>query len=330
MTENTFRALMLTQDDERKTHANFEEITVDALSEGDVIVKIAYSSLNYKDGLAVTGSSPVIRSFPMIPGIDFAGTVESSDNENFAEGDAVILTGWGVGEKHTGGYAGYARVPGDYLVKSPDGLSAEDSMAIGTAGFTAMMAVMALKKQGVTPEKGEIVVTGASGGTGSMAVAILAEMGYDVVASTGRDELTDYLTGLGAKEVIGRFEAPSRPLAKTRWAGAIDSVGGDTLAALFPEIHYGGSVACFGLAGGSDLNTTVFPFILRGVSLLGVDSVMCPTDYRIEVWERAADILTSEKMLAIKQIEPLSNVPQLAKDILAGQVRGRVVIDVSQ
>lgn len=330
MSENRFRALMLTQDDERKTHANLEVITVDDLPEGEVLVKVAYSSLNYKDALAVTGASPVIRSFPMIPGIDFAGTVQSSDSEQFAVGDAVVLTGWGVGEKHYGGYAEFARVPANYLVKLTDGLSAEDSMAIGTAGFTAMMAVMALEKQGVTPDKGEIIVTGASGGTGSMAVAILAEMGYDVVASTGREELTDYLSRLGAKEVIGRFDAPSRPLAKTKWAGAIDSVGGDTLAALLPEIHYGGSVACFGLAGGSDLNTTVFPFILRGVSLLGVDSVMCPADYRIQVWKRAADSLTAEKLSAIKQVESLSTVPQLAKDILAGQVRGRIVIDVSQ
>lgn len=329
MTDNTFRALILTQDDERKTHANLQQITEDDLGEGDVLVKVAYSSLNYKDGLAVTGASPVVRSFPMIPGIDFAGTVEASESDEFAVGDKVILTGWGVGEKHKGGYAQFARVPAKYLVKLPDNLSEEDAMVVGTAGFTAMMAVMALEQHNVTPDSGDILVTGAGGGTGSMAIAILATMGYTVVASTGRESLTDYLTELGAKEIIGRFEAPSRPMARTKWAGAIDSVGGDALAAILAEVHYGGSVACFGLAGGSDLNTTVFPFILRGVSLLGIDSVMCPTDYRIKVWERVAEIMTTDKLASIKQLEPLAKVPQLAQDILEGKVRGRVVIDVN-
>ena len=330
MTETTFRALLLTQDDDRKTHHQFESLTLDDLPEGDVLVKVQYSSLNYKDGLAVTGSSPVVRSFPMVAGIDFVGTVEASDSVNFAVGDEVILTGWGVGEKHWGGYAEYARVPADYLVKLPTNLSAENAMAVGTAGFTAMMAVMALEDHRITPDSGDIVVTGASGGTGSMAIAILAELGYSVVASTGREELTDYLISLGAKEVIGRFSAPSRPVASEKWAGAIDSVGGDTLAAILAETQYGGSVACFGLAGGANLNTTVFPFILRGVNLLGIDSVMCPTDYRVQVWQRVADTLTDDLFSAIKQIEPLSNVPQLAQNILAGEVRGRVVIDVSK
>lgn len=330
MTETTLRALMLTRDEDRKTHHHFDTLSIDDLPEGEVLVKIEYSSLNYKDGLAVTGASPVVRSFPMIPGIDFVGTVEASDSVNFAVGDNVILTGWGVGEKHWGGYAEYARVPAEYLVKLPTNLSAENAMAVGTAGFTAMMAVMALEDHHVKPDSGDIVVTGASGGTGSMAIAILSALGYSVVASTGRDELKDYLLLLGAKEVIGRFEAPSRPVAAEKWAGAIDSVGGDTLAAILAEMNYGGSVACFGLAGGSDLNTTVFPFILRGVNLLGIDSVMCPKDYRVKVWEHVADVLTEEHYSAIKQIEPLSDVPQLAKDILAGAVRGRVVIDVSQ
>lgn len=330
MTETTFRALMLTRDEDRKTHHHFDTLSIDDLPEGEVLVKIEYSSLNYKDGLAVTGASPVVRSFPMIPGIDFVGTVEASDSVNFAVGDNVILTGWGVGEKHWGGYAEYARVPAEYLVKLPTNLSAENAMAVGTAGFTAMMAVMALEDHQITPNSGDIVVTGASGGTGSMAIAILSALGYSVVASTGRDEFKDYLLSLGAKEVIGRFEAPSRPVASEKWAGAIDSVGGDTLAAILAEMNYGGSVACFGLAGGSDLNTTVFPFILRGVNLLGIDSVMCPEDYRIKVWQRVADVLTEEHYSAIKQIEPLSDVPQLAQDILAGAVRGRIVIDVSQ
>lgn len=330
MTDSTFRALILTQDDERNTHSKIEDITINDLPEGDVLVKVAYSSLNYKDGLAVTGSSPVVRSFPMVAGIDFVGTVEASDSDEFAVGDEVILTGWGVGEKHWGGYAEYARVPADYLVKLPDNLSAQNAMAVGTAGFTAMMAVMALEEHNITPESGDILVTGASGGTGSMAIAILSALGYSVVASTGREELSEYLKSLGAKEVIGRFEAPSRPVAKPKWAGAIDSVGGDTLASILAETHYGGSVACFGLAGGADLNTTVFPFILRGVNLLGIDSVMCPTDYRLKVWERVAEVLTAEHYEAITQIEPLANVPQLAQDILEGKVRGRVVVDVSQ
>lgn len=330
MTEKTFRALILTRDDERKTHSNIENISIDDLPEGDVLIKVAFSSLNYKDGLAVTGSSPVVRHFPMVGGIDFVGTVEASDSANFAVGDEVILTGWGVGEKHWGGYAEYARVPADYLVKLPENLSAENAMAIGTAGFTAMMAVMALEQHNITPHSGDILVTGASGGAGSMAISILAELGYSVVASTGREELKDYLISLGAKEVIGRFDAPSRPVASEKWAGAIDSVGGDTLAAILAETNYGGSVACFGLAGGADLNTTVFPFILRGVNLLGIDSVMCPTNYRIKVWQRAANILTEDLYSAIKQVEPLSKVPQLAQDILEGKVRGRIVVDVSK
>lgn len=330
MTETSFRALMLRQDDERKTHANFEQVAIDDLPEGEVLVKIDYSSLNYKDGLAVTGASPVVRNFPMVAGIDFVGTVEDSTSADYSLGDKVILTGWGVGETHWGGYAEYARIDADKLVPLPENLSPEHAMTIGTAGFTAMMAVMALEANNVNPDSGEIVVTGASGGTGSMAIAILAEMDYTVVASTGREELGDYLQSIGASEVIGRFDAPTRPMVKTRWAAAIDSVGGDTLAALLTETNYGGSVACFGLAGGADLNTTVYPFILRGVNLLGIDSVMCPTPYRRKVWERVTDVMSKEKFEAIKQVEPLANVPQLAQDILEGKVRGRVVIDVNE
>ncbi|MGJ3240866.1 MAG: MDR family oxidoreductase [Anaerolineae bacterium] len=327
---DTFRGLMLTQDDQRQTHANFEQITTDELPDGEVLVKVQYSSLNYKDGLAITGSSPVVRSFPMVPGIDFVGTVASSQDTRYAVGDTVILTGWGVGETHWGGYAEYARVPADYLVHLPAGLSTQDAMTIGTAGFTAMMAIMALEDQGIKPDDGAILVTGASGGTGSIAIALLDTLGYHVVASTGRDELSDYLHELGASEVIERLEAPTRSLARTRWAGAIDSVGGDTLSAILPEIHYGGSVACFGLAGGSDLNTTVFPFILRGVSLLGIDSVMCPYERRVGVWQRVAQLADDDKLGAMRQVEALSDVQGLASAIIAGQVRGRVVIDVSQ
>jgi len=330
MTESTFRALVITRDDNRKTHANFQDLTIDDLPESEVLVKIQYSSLNYKDGLAFTGSLPVVRKFPMVAGIDFVGTVAASDSDEYAVGDNVILTGWGVGQTHWGGYAGYARVPADYLVALPEGLSPQNAMAVGTAGFTAMMAVMALENHEITPDSGAIVVTGASGGTGSMAVALLSQLGYRVVASTGRDTLSDYLMSLGAQEIIGRFDAPSRPMGKEKWAGAVDSVGGDTLAAVLTEIQYGGSVAAFGLAGGSDLNTSVYPFILRGVNLLGIDSVMCPKPYRLNVWERVAQVMTDDLFAQIAQIEPLSNIEKLAQDILAGDVRGRVVIDVAK
>jgi acrylyl-CoA reductase (NADPH) len=329
MVDETFHALVLTRHEDKKTQANFEQVNISDLPDGDALVKVQYSSLNYKDGLAVTGAGPIVRKFPMIPGIDFVGTVEETQSSEYQVGDIVILTGWGVGETHWGGYGAYARVPAEWLVPLPDGLSAEDAMAVGTAGFTAMMAVMALVAHDVKPESGAILVTGATGGAGSVAVAILGAMGYNVVASTGRaEEQGDYLKSLGASEIIGRFEAPQRPLQSERWAGAVDSVGGDALAFILSETKYGGSVAALGLAGGSNLNTTVFPFILRGVNLLGIDSVMCPRDYRLKVWEQVTKTLPVEKLALMKQVEPLSKVPELAQQILAGQVRGRVVINI--
>jgi acrylyl-CoA reductase (NADPH) len=325
----SFPALMLTQDDDGKTQANIQQITRKDLLGGEVLVKIDYSSLNYKDGLAVTGSGKVVRSFPMIPGIDFAGTVIDTISDSYKEGDRVVLTGWGVGEKHWGGYAGMARVKAEWLVPLPDGLSTKQAMAIGTAGFTAMLAVNALEAHGLSSSDGEVVVTGASGGAGSVAVAILAALGYTVVASTGRSDQTEYLKGLGASEVVERFEAPSRPLSSGRWAAAIDGVGGDTLAALLPEMQYRSSIAAYGLAGGGHLNTTVFPFILRGVNLLGIDSVMCPFPLRQAAWERLASELPLSRLDSLSTVEPLARVPDLSQKILAGEVRGRVVIDVN-
>ncbi len=326
----TFRALLLNQDDDKQVSAAFQDVTTEDLPDGEVLVKVAYSSLNYKDGLAVTGKGKIARSFPMVPGIDFAGTVVSSSDDAFSEGQSVVLTGWGVGEKHWGGYAGYARVPAEWLVTLPQAFTLQQAMGIGTAGFTAMLAIRALEKAGLRQDDGEVLVTGASGGVGSVAVALLAELGYTVVASTGREALTDYLTELGASEVIGRFEAPTRPLSSGRWSGAVDGVGGDTLAAILPEMAYGSSVAVYGLAGGSELNTTVIPFILRSVSLLGVDSVMCPPEPRREAWERLAAALPAAKLKAMTTVEPLSDVIELGEHILAGDIRGRVVLDVEK
>ncbi len=325
-----FRALLLNQGEDKKITAAFDDVTTDDLPAGEVLVKVAYSSLNYKDGLAVTGKGKIARSFPMVPGIDFAGTVVSSAVDAYTEGQAVILTGWGVGEKHWGGYAAYARVPAAWLVPLPAAFTAQQAMGVGTAGFTAMLAVIALENAGLCQDDGEVLVTGASGGVGSVAVALLAELGYTVVASTGREAVADYLKGLGASEVVGRFASPGRPLASGRWAGAVDGVGGDTLAAILPEMAYGASVAVYGLAGGTALNTTVLPFILRGVNLLGVDSVMCPKAPRTAAWERLAQVLPTAKLDTMMQVEPLSNVLDMGERILAGDVRGRVVLDVEK
>lgn len=323
-----FNALVLTQSADGQTAAAMQSVPFADLPAGDVLVKISHSSLNYKDGLAVTGVGKVVRRFPMIPGIDFVGTVVESVDARYAVGDAVILTGWGVGENHWGGYAEYARVNGDWLVPLPTTLTPEQAMGIGTAGFTAMMAVMSLEQHGITPASGEIVVTGAAGGAGSIAVALLAALGYPVVASSGREALSDYLRGLGAQSVIGRIGAPERPLGTARWAGGIDGVGGDALANLLSSTRYGGSVAAYGLVGSTGLNTSVLPFILRGVNLLGIDSVMCPQPLRGQVWARLAQDLPLDKLAAMIQVHPLSAVPALATEILAGQVRGRVVIQV--
>jgi len=291
-------------------------------------VRVEWSTLNYKDGLALTGKAPVVRRFPMIAGIDFAGTVEHSSNPQWQAGDRVVCTGWGMGETFLGAYAEKARVKGDWLVRLPDGMSARDAMAIGTAGFTAMLAVMALEKQGVTPQSGPAVVTGAAGGVGSVAIALLAKLGFHVIASTGRLSETDYLKSIGASEVIDRAElsGPAKPLAKERWAGGVDSVGSTTLANLLSMTKYGGAIAACGLAAGMDLPSSVAPFILRGVCLLGIDSVMCPLEARKLAWNRLARDLEPQKLAGITQEIGLDEVIALAPQILAGQVRGRVVV----
>ena len=328
---STFRALRLHKTD-GAPEVRFEDLTDADLMEGDVDVRVDYSTVNYKDGLAVTGKAPVVRTWPLIPGIDFAGVVERSDHAGFAAGERVVLNGWGVGETHNGGYAGKARVKGDWLVKLPEGLSAAQAMAVGTAGYTAMLCVLGLEKQGVTPASGDIIVTGAAGGVGSVAIALLARLGYRVIASTGRKEAESaYLTGLGAAEVIDRAElsAPGRPLGKERWAGAVDAVGSHTLANVIAQTRYGGAVTACGLAQGMDLPGSVAPFILRGVTLVGIDSVMAPTQRRVEAWSRLARDLDLGKLEAMTTTAKLTDVPALAARILEGQVRGRVVVDVN-
>jgi len=303
------------------------------LMDGDVDVRVDYSTLNYKDGLALTGRAPVVRTWPLTPGIDFAGVVERSDHAGFSPGDRVVLNGWGVGESHHGGYAQKARVKGDWLIKLPNGLTAAQAMAIGTAGYTAMLCVMALEREGITPGRGDILVTGASGGVGGVAIALLSKLGYRVIASTGRKaEESDYLTGLGAHDIIDRSElsAPGRPLGKERWAGAVDSVGSHTLVNVLAQTRYGGAVAACGLAQGMDLPGSVAPFILRGVTLAGVDSVMCPAPRRAEAWRRLAADLDLERLGAMTRQVGLEEVPALAADILDGRVRGRVVVDVNR
>src|ERR1700758_4578022 len=299
--------------------------------DGDVTVRIEWSTLNYKDGLALTGKSPVVRRFPMIAGIDFAGTVTQSSHPAWKAGDKVVCTGWGMGETHLGAYAERARVKGDWLVRLPDGLSAREAMAIGTAGFTAMLAVLALEKHGLTPQAGAIVVTGAAGGVGSVATAVLAKLGYHVIASTGRLSEAPYLKGLGATDVIDRNElsGPAKALAKERWAGGVDSVGSTTLANLLSMTRYGGAIAACGLAAGMDLPTSVAPFILRGVCLLGIDSVMCPIELREIAWKRLSNDLESKKLSEITHEIGLDEVIGTGAKILAGQVRGRIVVKIS-
>lgn len=300
------------------------------LMDGDVIVRVEYSTLNYKDGLAITGKAPVVRRFPMIAGIDFAGTVESSTHPAWKPGDKVVLNGWGCGETHLGAYAEKTRVKGDWLVPLPKSMSAREAMAIGTAGFTAMLAVMALDRHGLSPARGPIAVTGAAGGVGSVAIALLAKLGFAVHAVTGRPQEADFLKGLGAAEIVERKEltGPARPLAKERWAGAIDAVGSTTLANLLSMIRYGGAVAACGLAGGMDLPASVAPFILRGVCLYGIDSVMCPLDRRREAWKRLESDLDRQKLAMITREIGLPDVFGVAPEILAGQVRGRIVVKI--
>ncbi|MDB5045780.1 MAG: acryloyl-CoA reductase [Deinococcus sp.] len=324
-----FRALRMVKD-EAGIRAEFQTLPLSALPDADTLVRVQYSSLNYKDGLAVAGKPGVLRSYPMTPGIDLAGTVMSCESGRFEPGDAVILTGWGVGERTDGGYAERARVRSEWLVALPPGSTAQWAMSVGTAGFTAMLAVMALEDHGVTPEGGEVLVTGAAGGVGSTAVALLAAAGFNVTASTGRPAEADYLRSLGAATIIGREDLPAlkRPLEKERWAGVIDSVGGSTLAGAIASTRTHGAVAACGLAGGSDLPTSVFPFILRGVTLAGIDSVTCPMPRRRAAWDRLARDLPAERLSDVTQLHPLADVPALAQQILAGQVRGRVVIEV--
>jgi acrylyl-CoA reductase (NADPH) len=307
--------------------ADFDEAN---LMDGDVTVRVEYSTINYKDGLAIAGKAPVVRRFPMIAGIDFAGTVESSDNPAWKPGDKVILNGWGCGETHLGAYAEKARVKAEWLVRLPSGISARDAMAIGTAGYTAMLCVMALQRHGLTPAAGPVVVTGAAGGVGSVAVAILAKLGFTVHAVTGRPQEADYLKGLGAAEIVDRKElsGPPKPLAKERWAGAVDVAGSTVLANLLSMTRYGGAVAACGLAAGMDLPASVAPFILRAVCLYGIDSVMCPLARRQEAWKRLETDLDREKLAAMTREIGFSDVLSVAPDILSGQVRGRIVVKI--
>ena len=327
-----FKALVVEKDDEGKTSASVQDLSEDRLPEGDVTVAVEYSTVNYKDGLCIGPGGGLVRNYPHVPGIDFAGTVETSDDDRYKPGDKVVLTGWRVGEAHWGGYAEKARVKADWLVPLPDGLTTRHAMAVGTAGFTAMLAVMALEDHGLTPDRGEVLVTGAAGGVGSVATAILANLGYEVAGVTGRPETADYLTGLGASRIVAREELADtvkRPLETETWAGCVDAVGGAMLARVLGQMKYGGSVAAVGLAGGAGLPATVVPFLLRGVNLLGIDSVMQPYENRLRAWERVARDLPMEKLETMVQPAVLGDLPRLGADILKGQVKGRVVVDVT-
>jgi len=326
-----FKALLL-EESGGKVTPSVRELDESALPAGNVTVAVEYSTINYKDGLVVNGGGGLVKRWPHVPGIDFAGTVESSEDPRYQPGDKVVLTGWRVGELHWGGCAQKARVNGDWLVALPKGLTTRQAMAVGTAGFTAMLSVMALEAHGLKPGDGEVLVTGAAGGVGSVATALLARLGYQAVASTGRADTHDYLKSLGATTIIDRapFAEPAkRPLETERWAACIDSVGGNTLARVLAQTKYGGAVAAVGLAGGAKLEHTVLPFILRNVALLGVDSVMCPAPRRLEAWRRIGADLPLDRLDAMTVAARLADVPQLAADILKGQVRGRVVVDVN-
>lgn len=326
----TFKALLATkQGDVISTDlVDFNEAD---LMPGDVIVKIDYSTVNYKDALAISGRVPVIQQFPLIPGIDFAGVVEASTHAGFVVGDRVVANGWGLSQTHHGGFAQKARVPGDWLVRLPAVFSTRDAMAIGTAGYTAMLAILALEHAAVTPDQGDVLVTGAGGGAGSIAIALLSRLGYRVVASTGRLDEADYLGELGAAEVIDRrtLSEPGAPIARERWAGAIDSVGSHTLANVLAQTRYRGAVAAFGLAQGADLPGSVLPFILRNVTLAGIDSVNAPQDVRLQAWARLATDLDLGKLARAMQVVGLGEVPGLAGPVLQGKVRGRTVVDVN-
>jgi acrylyl-CoA reductase (NADPH) len=332
MPQETFKALLLEQDGE-SVQPTFRDLTVDDLPQGDVLVSIAYSTLNYKDALAITNKGKIIRNFPFIPGVDFSGTVEQSQSPDFKPGDQVILTGWGVGERHWGGHAQKARVKADWLVPLPDGLSLQEAMGIGTAGFTAMLSIMALEEHGLRPDEREVLVTGASGGLGSIAVAVLSNLGYHVTAASSRTETHAYLQELGASSIIDShtLSQPSkRPLESARWGAAIDTVGGETLAGVLRTMAYASSVASCGNAGSNALSTTVLPFILRAVSLLGIDSVSCPQPRRRQAWSRLQRDLPKAKLRRMIQVVPLEQVPALSDKMIKGQLHGRTIIDVNQ
>lgn len=325
-----FDAIVIDKDDDKQSVSQ-SQVTFEALGEGEVAVDVAWSTLNYKDALAITGSAPVVRSFPMVPGIDFSGIVTESNHADYAPGDRVVLNGWGVGERHWGGLAKRAQVKGDWLVKLPDAISLRQAMAIGTAGYTAMLCVLALESEGVTPDQGDVVVTGASGGVGSVATALLARKGYTIDAVTGRPNEADYLKGLGASNIVDREEVSGkvRPLSKERWAAAVDVVGGTVLANVLSMMTYRGVVAACGLAGSMDLPTSVAPFILRGVTLKGVDSVMCPKPEREAAWAQLGDDLDMTRLEAMVTEVPMGDVIETAPLFLEGKVRGRIVVPVS-
>ncbi|WP_118135637.1 MDR family oxidoreductase [Oceanicella sp. SM1341] len=325
-----FDAILIDRDEEGRSHAALTRLEPAQLPEGEVTVRVAYSTMNYKDALAITGASPVVRSFPLVPGIDFSGVVEASDSPDFAPGDRVVLNGWGLGERHWGGLAGMARVQAGWLVPLPGAISLRRAMAIGTAGYTAMLAVMALERQGLTPGAGPVLVTGAAGGVGSVAVTLLAALGHEVHAMTGRPEEAPFLEALGASAIVPRegHAGPGRPLAKERWAAAVDVAGGHVLANVLAETRYGGTVAACGLAAGMELPATVAPFILRGVTLTGIESVMCPLPVRLEAWARMAETLDMERLDSLTGELPLAEVIGFAPGMLEGKARGRMVVPI--
>lgn len=327
-----FNALVVEKDEDGKTSASVQSISEDRLPSGEVTVAVEYSTVNYKDGLCIGPGGGLVRNYPHVPGIDFAGTVESSQDSRYAPGDKVVLTGWRVGEAHWGGYGQKARVKADWLVPLPNGLDTRQAMAVGTAGLTAMLAVMALEDHGLTPDQGTVLVTGAAGGVGSVATALLANLGYQVAGVTGRPDAADYLTSLGANQIVAREdinETVKRPLEAEAWAGCVDAVGGAMLARVLGQMKYGASVSAVGLAGGAGLPATVIPFLLRGVNLLGIDSVMQPFDNRLRAWGRIAKDLPMDRLETMIQTAVLSDLPGLGADILKGQIKGRVVVDVN-
>lgn len=328
----SFKALLVEKNEEGKTSASVESLDESQLPEGDVTVAVEYSTVNYKDGLCMGPGGGLVRNYPHVPGIDFAGVVSASENPAYAKGDKVVLTGWRVGEAHWGGYAQTARVKSEWLVPLPESLTTRQAMAVGTAGLTAMLSVMALENQGLKVGNGPVLVTGAAGGVGSVATALLANLGYEVAAVTGRPETADYLKSLGASQIVAREdinETVKRPLEAESWAGCVDAVGGAMLARVLGQMQYGASVAAVGLAGGADLPATVIPFLLRGVNLLGIDSVMQPYENRLAAWQRLSESLPMDKLEAMVHPATLEDLPALGKEILKGQVKGRVVVDVN-